>query len=323
MRILAKSASALFILLNFSTSLHALDLELSPYRKLSNLSGQLKSVGSDTLAHEMKLWADGFKDLYPNVAIDIESKGSNTAPPALLEGRAQLAPMSRQMTPDEIGLFQTKYGYKPTAVLVAIDALAIFVNKENPLECISMEQLDRVFSSDHKSTSQPAIHTWGELGLTGEWASKPIDLYGRNTLSGTYKFFKQNVLAGGDYKDSLKQQDGSEAVVKAVENDKSAIGYSSVGYKSDNVRVVPVTIKGQCFDPSFDNTYSRKYPLARGLYVYILKNPNAAIDVLSGEFIKYILSKDGQNFAKLAGYYPITNKIRDHELTRLGLLEPK
>ena len=299
----------------------AMDMELAPYHKLSNLSGKLKSVGSDTLGNEMRLWAEAFRDYYPNVAIDIESKGSNTAPPALLDGSAQLAPMSRQMTDDEIEQFRKKYGYKPTAVLVAIDALAIYVNKENPLKCISIEQLDRIFSAEHKTTQDPSIHTWGELGLGGDWANKSIEIYGRNDLSGTYRLFKQKVLASGDFKTSIKKEEGSEALVRSIENTKTGIGYSSVGYKSDNVKIVPINSKGNCFDPSFENTYSRKYPLARGLFVYILKDPKNSMDPIAGEFIKYILSKDGQNFAKHAGYYPITNKIRDFELTRLGLMD--
>lgn len=305
--------------LAFSTPSKAMEMELAPYHKLSNLSGKLRSVGSDTLGNEMRLWAEAFNDYYPNVTIDIESKGSNTAPPALLEGSAQLAPMSRQMTDEEIELFKRKYGYKPTGVLVAIDALAIYVNKENPLNCVSIEQLDRIFGAEHKSTQDPAIYTWGDLGLSGEWANKPVEIYGRNDLSGTYRLFKQKVLASGDFKASIKKEDGSEALVRSIENNKTAIGYSSVGYKTDNVKIVPINNSGKCFDPTFENTYSRKYPLARGLFVYLLKDPKSSMDIIAAEFIKYILSKDGQSFAKHAGYYPITNKIRDYELTRLGL----
>jgi len=298
----------------------ALDLELSPYKPVGALSGNLKSIGSDTMLHEMELWAEGFQAIYPNVKIEIEAKGSNTAPPALLSGNAQLGPMSRQMTPDEIGAFKAKFGYKPTAVLVAIDALAIYVNKNNPLQCVGMEQLERIFAADPKSGGGKSIRTWGELGLTGEWASKPIAIYSRNTLSGTYKFFKQHVLGGGDFKDATKMQVGSEAVVSAVADDKFAIGYSGIGYKTDGVRAVPLTAGRTCYDASFDNTYSRKYPLARGLYVYLLKDPKKPIDTLSGEFVKYVLSREGQIQSKEGGYYPITRNIREHELTRLGLL---
>lgn len=298
----------------------ALDLELASYKVAPGVTGHLKSVGSDTMVHEMELWAEGFKALYPNVSIEIEGRGSNTAPPALLEGSAQLGPMSRLMAPDEIATFQAKYGYKPTAVLVAVDALAIYVHKDNPIACVSIEQIERIFAADPKSGGGRSIRTWGELGLTGDWAKRSITLFGRNTLSGTYKFFRQNALGGGDFKESLKQQVGSEAVVREVGADIGAIGYSGIGYKTDAVRAVPVSAGGRCFEANFGNTYSRKYPLARGLYINVLKDPNAAFDSLAGEFVKYVLSKEGQLQAKKGGYFPITRNIREHELTRLGLL---
>jgi phosphate transport system substrate-binding protein len=298
----------------------ALDLDLAPYKIAPGVGGHLVSIGSDTMLHEMELWAQGFKALYPNVDIEIEGKGSNTAPQALLEGKSQLGPMSRPMTPDEIAAFETKYGYKPTAVLVAVDALAIYVHKDNPLACVSMEQIERVFAADPKSGGGRSIHLWGELGLTGEWAKRPIALYGRNTLSGTYKFFKQNALNGGDFKESLAQQAGSEAVVHEVGASIGAIGYSGIGYKTDAVRAVPVSSGKSCYTANFDNTYSRKYPLARGLYINVLKDPKASFDNLAGEFIKYVLSREGQLQAKNGGYFPITRNIREHELTRLGLL---
>jgi phosphate transport system substrate-binding protein len=319
MKLRALSAVAAFFAL-LTGGAATLDLELSPYKAVDSLSGRLKSVGSDTMLHEMELWVEGFRSIYPNVTIEIEGKGSNTAPPALLSGASQLGPMSRQMTPDEIGAFEVKFGYKPTAILVAIDALAIYVHKDNPLQCVSIEQLERVFAADPKSGGGRSIRSWGELGLTGEWATKPIDIYSRNTLSGTYKFFKQHVLNGGDFKDAIKMQVGSEAVVGAVGADKFGIGYSGIGYKTSAVRAVPIAVGKGCFDASFDNTYSRKYPLARGLYIYLLKDPKKPIDNLSGEFVKYVLSRDGQTQAKKGGYYPITRNIREHELTRLGLL---
>ena len=320
MRKLAPVIAAIFVAA-FGAA-QALVLELSPYKVVQGVSGTLKSVGSDTMLHEMELWAEGFKAIYPNVSITIEGKGSNTAPPALLSGEAQLGPMSRQMTPDEIVSFEQKYGYKPTGVLVAVDALAVYVHKSNPLQCVSMEQLNRIFAADPKSGDGKSIRSWGELGLTGEWATKPITLHGRNRLSGTYKFFQQHVLSGGDFKDSLQQQTGSEKVVGAVAGDMGAIGYSGIGYKTDEVRAVPISDGAgkQCFDATFDNTYTRKYPLARGLYIYLLKNPKAPMDTLSAEFVKYVLSQDGQTQAKKGGYYPITRNIRVHELTRLGLL---
>ncbi len=313
-------SAAVAALMALTAGAAALDMELSPYKVVNGLSGKLKSVGSDTMLHEMELWAEGFQEIYPNVSIQIEGKGSNTAPPALLMGESQLGPMSRQMTPDEIGAFEAKYGYKPTAVLVAIDALAIYVHRDNPLKCLSMEQIERVFAADPKSGGGKSILTWGELGLTGEWAAKPITMQSRNTLSGTSKYFKQHALGGGDFKDNIKMQVGSEVVVSEVAKDKYAMGYSGIGYKTAGVRAVPLSSGKSCYDATFDNTYSKKYSLARGLYIYVLKDPKKPIDTLSGEFVKYVLSKEGQTQAKKGGYYPITRNIREHELTRLGLL---
>jgi phosphate transport system substrate-binding protein len=305
-----------------TTKAISLDLNLLPYKPQASLSGKLKSVGSDTMLHEMQLWADGFKQFYPTVEIEIVAKGSNTAPPALLSGEAQLGPMSRQMTPDEINSFVARYGYKPSGVLVAVDALAVYVNKKNPITCLSMEQLERIFSADPRSEGGVSARTWGDLGATGEWASKPIVLHGRNSLSGTYKFFKLNVLAGRDFKENTNMSSGSEGVVASVGNDPYAIGYSGIGYKTDEVKAIPIksSSASTCLEPSFENTYTHKYPLARGLYVYLLKDPKTPMDTLSGEFVKYILSSDGQAQAKHGGYYPITRNIREHELSRLGLL---
>ncbi|MGJ0506246.1 MAG: PstS family phosphate ABC transporter substrate-binding protein [Methylocystis sp.] len=212
--------------------------------------------------------------------------------------------------------------YKPTGVLVAVDALTIYVQNDNPIACLTMEQIERIFVADPKSGDGKSIHSWSELGVTGEWAKRPITLYSRNVLSGTHKYFRQNALGGGDFKPETHMQPGSEALVRSVADDVSAIGYSGIGYRTEGVRAVPIAASEgkKCFDTSFESAYTRKYPLARGLYVYLLKNPKSPLDTLPGEFVKYILSRDGQAQAKRGGYYPITRNIRDHELTRLGLL---
>jgi phosphate transport system substrate-binding protein len=222
------------------TSAMALDASLPAYQAVSGLSGQIKSVGSDTLDNEMGLWAKGFEALYPDVKIEIEGKGSATAPPALLQGTSQFGPMSRPMTADELRAFERQYGYKPARFRVAVDALAVYVNQDNPILCLTIQQLDQIFSATRQGSGSNSIDTWGGVGMTGEWAKKPISIYGRNSLSGTYEFFKQTVLYGGDYKESVKQLPGSAAVVESVANDKFAIGYSGLGYKTDGVRTVPL-----------------------------------------------------------------------------------
>jgi phosphate transport system substrate-binding protein len=299
----------------------ALDQNLPAYQPIAGISGQLKSVGSDTLDHEMQLWAKGFQKVYPEVKIEIEGKGSATAPGALLEGVSQFGPMSRFMTAEETETFEKKFGYKVSAFRVAIDALAVYVNKDNPVRCLTMEQVDRIFSSTRKGSGGKSIDTWGDVGLTGEWASKPIAIYGRNTISGTYEFFRQLALYSGDYKTATKQQVGSEAVVEGVAGDQFAIGYSGIGYKTDGVRAVPLGIAStaDCHGTSAEEAMSGKYPIARYLYIYLNKKPNEALDPLRGEFIKFILSKDGQTLTEQGGYYPLTNEMREAELKKLGL----
>src|SRR4030095_12213710 len=169
------------------------DPALKPYEKISGVSGNLNSIGSDTLNNLMTLWAEGFRAIYPNVNIQIEGKGSSTAPPALIESTAQLGPMSREMKAAQIDKFEKKYGYKPTEIKVAIDALAVFVHKDNPVKGLTLAQLDSIFSGTFKRGGKP-ITTWGEAGLSGSWAPRPISLYGRNSASGTYGFFKEHVL---------------------------------------------------------------------------------------------------------------------------------
>jgi phosphate transport system substrate-binding protein len=299
----------------------ALDAALPDYQPVASLSGEIRSVGSDTLNNEMTAWAEGFKAKYPSVTFSIEGKGSATAPAALLAGVSQFAPMSRPMTSDESEAFEQKYGYKPSHFRVAIDALAVYVNKDNPIKCLSQMQIDRMFSSTRKGSGGRDISTWGDAGLTGDWASAPIAFFGRNALSGTYEFFRTHVLYGGDYKPSVKQQIGSAAVVGGVAADKFAIGYSGLGYKMDGVRAVPVAAYdgGDCYDTSAEMVRAGKYPIARYLEVYVNKNPAEALDPLRAEFIKFILSKDGQALTEKGGYYSINGEERQVDLGRLGI----
>jgi phosphate transport system substrate-binding protein len=301
------------------TAAIALDANLPAYQAVGGISGQIKSIGSDTLNNEMALWAKGFEGQYPGVKI--EGKGSATAPPALLEGASEFGPMSRPMNADEIAVFEKKYGYKPTHFRVAADALAVYVNKDNPILCLTMQQLDQIFSSTRQGSGSRSIDTWGDVGMTGEWATKRSSINGRNSISGTYEFFKKTVLYGGDYKENVKQQPGSEAVVQNVANDKFAIGYSGLGYKTDGVRTVPLAAYygAECYNTTAEATYSGKYPIARYLYIYLNKKPDEPLDPLRAEFIKYILSKDGQMLTEEGGYFPITNEIREHDLDTLGI----
>jgi phosphate transport system substrate-binding protein len=299
----------------------AVDQSLPVYRPSASISGHIKSVGSDTLGHEMELWAKAFETLYPDVKIEIEAAGSATAPAALLDGKSQFGPMSRPMTPQESATFENKYGYKVSRFRVAVDALAVYVNKENPIPCLTIPQISGIFSSERMAPGSANIKTWGDLGLTGDWATRPIALYSRDTLSGTYEYFRKTALFGGDYKPEVKLEPGSEAVVQGVASDKFAIGYSGIGYKTDGVRAVPLAsyYGATCYEASADATLSGKYPIARYLYIYVNKKPAEPLDPLRSEFIKYILSKDGQTQTEKGGFFPITNEIREDELKKLGI----
>ncbi len=312
--------SAMMLCLCASVMAVEVDPELPNYKAVSGISGNLKSVGSDTLNNLMTYWSEGFRSKYPGVKTAIEGKGSSTAPPALIEGTAQFGPMSREMKAKEIEAFEKKFGYKPSVIRVAVDSLAVYVNKDNPIKCLSLQQVDGIFSKTFKSGSKD-IKKWGDLGLTGDWADRPISLYGRNSASGTYGYFKEVALFHGDYKDSVKEQPGSSSVVQGVASDKYAIGYSGVGYKTADVKAVPLAAKegGQCFEADAKNAYSGDYPLARFLYIYLNKKPNQPLDPLMTEFIKFVLSKEGQQIVIKDGFYPISKALADEDLQRLGI----
>ena len=297
------------------------DKKLPAYKATSGVSGNVKSVGSDTLNNLMTLWAEGFRRSYPDVKIEIEGKGSSTAPPALIAGTSSFGPMSRAMKSKEMDAFEKKFGYKPGRIRVGVDALAIFTNKDNPLKCLSLPQVDAIFSKTRKGGMKSDVSTWGQVGLKGMWASKPISVYGRNSASGTYGYFKKVALYKGDYKDSVKEQPGSSAVVQGVASDKFALGYSGIGYKTADVIALPVSKKTgrKCYGPEAKNAYSGNYPIARFLYIYVNKNPNQALDPLRAQFVKYIFSKEGQQAVIKAGFFPVNAVIAKQDLDGLGL----
>jgi len=300
------------------------DPKLPSYAKASGVSGSLSSVGSDTMNNMVTLWGEAFRRLYPNVKVQVEGKGSSTAPPALIEGTAQVGPMSRKMKKEEIDKFEAKYGYPPTGVRVALDGLAVYVNKDNPLAELTLEQVDAIFSKTRKLGYKQDVTTWGQLGLTGEWANKPISLYGRNSASGTYGYFKEVALGKGDYKDRVKEQPGSASVVQGVSEDKYAIGYSGIGYTTSDVRAVKLAKKvGQpAYGEAYDNVLSGKYPLARYLYIYVpidpFKSGDAKVSPLSREFLKYALSKEGQQDVVKDGYFPLPANVVAEERRKVG-----
>lgn len=310
------SSALLAVLPAFAEESH-IDAALPAYNAVSGVSGDLNSIGSDSLNNLMTLWAEGFKKAYPNVNIQIEGKGSSTAPPALIEGTAQLGPMSRPMKAEEIDGFEKKYGYKPTEVRVAIDALAVFAHKDNPLKGVTLKQVDSMFSKTRKKGGDD-LSDWGQLGLDA-WKGRAISLFGRNSASGTYGFFQEHALAKGDFKATVKEQPGSSAVVQGIGADPYAIGYSGIGYKTSGVRALPIAgADGKFEEANYTNALSGDYPLARFLVIYVNKKPGAALDPLTFEFLKFVLSKGGQMIVEKDGYYPLPAEVASEVVDSLA-----
>jgi phosphate transport system substrate-binding protein len=296
------------------------DAALPTYKSVSGVSGNLSSIGSDTLNNLMTLWTEGFQKLYPSVRIQVEGKGSSTAPPALVHGTAQFGPMSREMKDSEIQLFEGRYGYPPTQVRVAVDALAVYVHHDNPLAELSLPQVDAIFSKNRLCPGAPApVTSWGQLGVNGALASRPLRLYGRNSASGTYGYFKQVALCEGDFADTVKEQPGSASVVQGIGKDPWGIGYSGIGYRTSDVKPLALSrAQGEkAATTSPEDVYSGRYPLARYLYIYVNRAPDQALDPLRSEFLRFVLSRAGQEIVVKDGYLPLPAALVEQELAKL------
>lgn len=296
------------------------DPAVKSYEAVPGISGNLAGVGSDTLLNMMTLWMEQFEKIYPNVTTSYIGKGSGTAPPALIEGTSQLGPMSRAMKDEELDAFEKKFGYQPTRITVALDCLAVFVHKDNPVRGLTIPQVDCIFSSTRNSGYRN-IETWGQAGLKGnpDWADIKIKLYGRNSVSGTYGFFKEHALLKGDYKPTVQEMPGSAAVVNAVAKDRAAIGYSGIGYKTADVRALPIAPDHETplARPTFENALDGSYPLGRALYIYVNKRPNEPLAPLTAEFIKFVLSKEGQEVVVKDGFGPLPPAAIEKELAKI------
>lgn len=315
------TAVALALALGGTTArAEGVDPAIPAYQKVSGISGNLSSVGSDTLANLVTLWAESYKRQYPNLNIQIQAAGSSTAPPALTEGTAAIGPMSRKMKDAELQAFEQRFGYQPTAVPVAIDALAIFVNKDNPLRQLTLEQVDAIFSSTRLCGGPHELKTWGDLGLTGDWAKRPIQRFGRNSVSGTYGYFKEAALCRGDFRANVNEQPGSASVVQAISQSLGGIGYSGIGYQTASVHTLALARQGTTdyVEDNQENTLSGRYPLARYLYVYVNKAPNRPLNPLEGEFLRLILSRSGQEAVVRDGYIPLPATVVQQALKTLG-----
>jgi phosphate transport system substrate-binding protein len=309
------------LLVSNASAQTGVDPALPEYTPVSGISGNLSSIGSDTLNNLMTLWAEAFKGLYPNVNIQIQGAGSGTAPPALIEATANFGPMSRPMKASEIEEFEKKFGYKPTEVATAIDTIAVYLNKDNPLECLSIPQTDAIFSATRRCGHPEDITRWGQIGLTGAWANRDFTIYSRNAVSGTYGFFKDNALCGGDYKPTINEQPGSASVVQGVTESINGIGYSGIGYITSGVKAVALSKQtgDPCYEPNAENAAAGNYPLSRLLLVYVNKNPNQPLAPVEREFLRLVLSKQGQEVVVRDGYIPLPESVAGQMRQKLGL----
>jgi phosphate transport system substrate-binding protein len=314
----AAMMSVAAIALATAANAQSVDPTLPTYQAVQGVSGNLVSIGSDTLNNLMTYWSEGFRTFYPNVAVQIQGAGSGTAPPALIEGTAQFGPMSRPMRGSEIEQFEARYGYAPIPLRGAIDAIGVFVHRDNPVTCVSMQEVDAIFSSTRAGGADAAITTWGQLGATGEWANRPISMYGRNSASGTYGFFKDVALFGGDYSAEVREQPGSSTVIQGVAADIGGIGYSGVGYGTADVRALEIRGEdGVCYSTA--DAPTGNYGIARFLYVYMNVNPNEALEPLRAEFVRYVYSQQGQADVVRAGFFPVVSAIANADLVAFGL----
>lgn len=282
--------------------------------------GSLDIVGSDTLAGLMMRWGEQLERRYPGVELQLQASGSATAPPALTQGTSRIGVMSRRMTFDEANAFFERYGYAPTAIPVAIDALAIFVNRHNPLEAITLTQLDAVFSDTRRCGANSGVTHWGGLGLDGDWQDRHIGRHGRNAASGSQAVFKREALCKGDFRRDTNQYSGSAAVVAAVARDISGIGYSGMGYV--NALVKPLALidaQGRRIEASPQNAVNGDYPLSRLLYLYVNLPPGSHLPALERAFFEQILSPAGQQRVAEAGFIPLPRETLDKARRKLGL----
>lgn len=293
-------------------------LELPEYTRVSGISGNLSSIGSDTLANLMTLWTESFKRNYPSVNIQVQAAGSSTAPPALTEGTSNFGPMSREMKDKEIEAFETRHGYKPTAIRVAIDALAVYVHKDNPVDALSIQQVDNIFSVTRRCGGTSSVESWGDLGQTGSWADRPIQMYGRNSVSGTYGYFKKVALCSGDFKNGVNEQPGSASVVQAVSSSLNGIGYSGIGYITSGVKALALSEDGgEPVEATPEKALTGEYPLSRYLYVYVNKKPDEPISPIEREFLRLVLSAEGQEIVGKDGYIPLSPTVAARELNKI------
>lgn len=303
--------------------LQDVDPALEPYLTKEKLSGEIAIWGSDTLLNMVTYWIEGLKKHHPDINIQCERKCSEflhqDSLAGLTTGTLQIVPMSRLARPAEIEAFRAAKEYPPTEIRIGLEAHCIIVHKDNPLDSLTLEQADAVFSMNRRRGAGNDMRIWGGLGLAGDWSTLPIALYGRNSASATHAFFRDRVLKGGSFKEEIKEQPASASVVVAVADDKSAIGYVGTGYATPGVKKLRISEKagapGVAADPA--RVLDGSYPLSRWLYLYIDRAPAKAVHPIVREFCRYALSREGQEVVRKDALIPIPARIAREEAKKL------
>jgi phosphate transport system substrate-binding protein len=279
--------------------------EPAAYEPVPHLNGIINSVGASTTTNLVARASTQFKRIYPDVKLQVSAGLTSIGPPALLEGLADIVPMSRPLTPQEIRAFQAKYGYPPTEINVAADALAIYVEKRNPLPGLTLTQLDGIFSAVPRRGGA-SIETWGQAGLTGEWANRHISLYGYGPEDGVNQVFRQRVLDGGEYRLAMLVEPAGSSIVQGVAADPPGIGCASIFFLSRRVRAVPLAgTDGRFYDPTVENVQAGTYPLIRYLSICVNKPPHRPLRGSAAEFLRFLLSREGQQVVAAEGNIPL------------------
>ena len=285
------------------------------------LTGSFHGAASDVMKVLVEKWVEKFRAYHPDVTFTIPPPyAGSLGAVELVKGDLDFVFVSRELKPDDVKGFKAKFGYDPLSVPVsggsyrhfgALDAIAFYVNKDNPIEKISFEQLDALYSSTHHRGGKP-VTKWGDLGLTGDWADKPIKLYGIKPWNGFEEFVRQRVLSVGDKRGEWRDDIAFEKVVfpvaKKVSDDRYGIGYSGIAYIDAGVKVIPVVEKPGAAPqaPTYENVALATYPLSRLTFFNTNKAPGKPLNPALDEFLRFILSREGQQVVlDQASYIPL------------------
>ena len=278
--------------------------------KSAKVYGTISVSGSSTMTNLMSIWCKDYSDIYNNTNCIVESFGSGRAPQDLIEGSVDIGMMSEPMSSEDKRAFKNTYGYEPLEIKIAINMIAVLVNTENPIDCLTIDQIDGIYSNTYKCQGSSDISAWGILNQIGEWSNMPIKIYSRTPTSGTYNIFKNIALCGGTYKNTITKLASSRDIGEFVSQDIYSIGYSGTGLQTPNVKAVGVgKTKDKCYLPESNNAVSKDYPLTRDLYLYFRESPSKGMKNVTTNFLEYVFSKQGQDAIKEAGLVKLPKSI--------------